>query len=152
MEKMAVTDAEVGVLARMLRKVDFFAPLTVGQIEKVLPHIRLFSYDSGETVFSQGEKGDAFYIVNTGRVSIRIKNGFFSFAKTISILETGNFFGEIALVSDAPRGASVVCEEPCQLFVLVAADFKFILHENPAAAEEMSKIAARRNFDSAHAK
>ncbi|MEK7859022.1 MAG: cyclic nucleotide-binding domain-containing protein [Elusimicrobiota bacterium] len=152
MEKMAVTDAEVGVLAHLLRKVDFFSPLTVGQMEKILPHIRLFSYDRGETVFSQGEQGDAFYILSTGKVSVRMKNGFFSFTKTVSSLGPGSFFGEIALISDAPRGATVVCEEPCQIFVLVAADFKFVLHENPAAAEEMAKIAARRKFDSAHTK
>lgn len=65
-------------------------------MEKILPHIRLFSYDHGETVFSQGEQGDAFYILSTGKVSVRMKNGFFSFAKTVSSLGPGSFFGEIA--------------------------------------------------------
>lgn len=152
MVKLSVGDAEVGQLARMLRRVDFFAPLTVGQIDTVLPHIRLFGYDAGESVFRQGEKGDAFYIIYTGSVSIRIKPGFFSLTKTVNRLAAGGFFGEIALISDEPRTASVLCDEPSQIFVLVAADFAFILKENPAAAEEMGKIAARRKFDTAHLK
>lgn len=152
MIKHEMGDAELGILARMLRKVDFFTPLNVGQIEQVLPHIRLYSYEKGETVFKQGERGDAFYIVHSGAVEVRLKKGFFSFSKTVAVLPPGAFFGEIALISEEPRSATLVCAEPSQLFCLVAADFQFVLNGNPAAHEEMKRIAARRKFDSAHSK
>lgn len=151
MHKLTVGDAELGVLARMLRKVEFFTPLTVGQIEQVLPHVRLYSYEKGETVFKQGSPGDAFYIIHSGSVEVRLKQGFFSFSKTLVTLPAGGFFGEIALISSEPRTATLVCAEPSQLFCLVAADFQFVLNGNPAAREEMKRIAARRKFDSAHA-
>lgn len=147
---LTIGDAEVGLLARMLRNVDFFAPLTVGQLDEVLPHIRLYQLDAGETVFKQGETGDAFYIVYKGKVSIRIKKGFFSFSKTVTTMGEGTFFGEMALVTQAPRSATVVCDEPTQLFVLVAGDFQFVLQQNPATAAEMKRIADRRKFESAH--
>ena len=149
MNKVEIGAPEFGVLAGMLRKVDFFAPLTVGQLDKILPQILLQSYAAGETVFRQGQPGDAFYIVYKGKVEIRLKR-MVVLSKTVAALGPGDFFGEIALVSDEPRTAAVVCTESTYLFTLIAGDFKFVLNENPAAAEEMKRIAARRKYASAH--
>lgn len=149
MKKLTIGATELGLLAHMMRKVEFFTPLTIGQLEKILPTIMLYSYDKGETVFSQGQKGDAFYIIYQGSVDIRLKQ-WLVLSKKIATLKAGDFLGEIALISDEPRTASVVCTEPTMLFTLISEDFKFVLHENPAAAEEMRKIAARRKFASSH--
>ncbi len=149
MKKLDIGPTELGLLAHMMRKVDFFSPLTIGQLEKILPAIMLYSYDKGETVFSQGQKGDAFYIVYQGSVEIRLRQ-WLVLSKKIATMKAGDFLGEIALISNEPRTASVVCAEPTLMFTLIAEDFKFVLHENPAAAEEMRKIAARRKFASSH--
>ncbi|MBI5239914.1 MAG: cyclic nucleotide-binding domain-containing protein [Elusimicrobia bacterium] len=149
MVKLRVGEAEMGVLARTLHKVEFFSPLTVGQLEMVLPYISLYGYDSGETVFRQGEVGDAFYIVHTGQVAVQVRKSLF-FKKTVATLGPGSFFGEIALVSRTPRNATIKALEPAQLFTLVAADFDFVLKQNPAAKAEMERIAARRQFESSH--
>jgi CRP-like cAMP-binding protein len=150
MRKLKTGDAELGVLAHMLRRVDFFSPLTVGQMEEVLPYIMVESFDAGETIFSQGEAGDAFYIVYTGKVEVWIKKGFLSFSKIVASLKPGDFFGEMALISKDPRIATVTAAEPTELFVLVASDFKFVLAKNPQAAAEMQRIADRRKFTSTH--
>ena len=69
---------------------------------------------------------------------------------TVATLGEGDFFGETSLVSKEPRNASIVAAEPTLLFALIADDFQFVLHENPAAAQEMQRIATRRKFDSSH--
>jgi len=150
MVKLKIGETEMGVLAHTLHKVEFFSPLTVGQLELVLPYISLYGYDAGELVFRQGEVGDAFYIVHTGKVAVQVKKSLFRPRKTVASLGPGTFFGEIALVSRTPRTATVSALEPTQLFTLVAADFEFVLKQNPAAKAEMERIAARRRFDSAH--
>jgi CRP-like cAMP-binding protein len=150
MQKQKIGPPEFGILARTLRSVDFFAPLTVGQIEQILPYVMLQSYEPGEVIFKQGERGDAFYIVYKGAVEIKVKKGFFSFGKTVARLSENQFFGEIALLSAEPRTATVTCAEPTQLFVLVATDFRFVIQSNPSMAREMEKIAAHRKFDSRH--
>ncbi len=149
MKRLDIGAPELGILAGMLRKVEFFAPLTMGQVEKVLPAIMLYSYEKGEVVFKQGRKGDAFYIVYKGSVDITVAK-WVLFSTKVATLKSGDFLGEIALISDEPRTATVTCAEPTLLFTLVADDFKFVLQENPAAAEEMKRIAARRKFASAH--
>ena len=149
MQRLDVGAGELGVLARMLRNVEFFSPLTVGQLEKVLADVRIHSFSAGETVFRQGEPGDAFYTVYKGSVEVRLKR-LLVFSKTVAILKEGSFFGETALVSSEPRNATIVAAEPTQLFTLVSVDFQFVLRENPAAAQEMQRVAARRKFDSDH--
>ncbi|PIR16208.1 MAG: hypothetical protein COV48_10170 [Elusimicrobia bacterium CG11_big_fil_rev_8_21_14_0_20_64_6] len=149
MKKLEIGATELGLLAHMMRKVDFFTPLTVGQLERILPTVMLYSYNKGETVFSQGQKGDAFYIVYQGSVEIRLRQ-WLVLSKTIATLKTDDFLGEIALISDEPRTATVVCAEPTLLFTLISDDFKFVLNENPAAAAEMKHIAARRKFATSH--
>lgn len=149
--KTTIGQSELGILARMLRQVDFFSALTVGQLDQVLPYIALYSCEAGETIFKQGEAGDAFYIVYKGRVSVRVKKSLLSLACVVAELGPGGFFGEIALVSKQPRTATIVCEEPTDLFALLPADFAFVLRENPGVAAQMRRIADRRRFDTHHA-
>lgn len=149
MEKLAMTDSAYAALAKAMRKVEFFAPLTMGQLEQIVPYIMLWSYKPGETVFSQGEPGDAFYIVMDGAVSVRLKRWVF-FSKPVAKLGPGDFFGEMALLANDPRSASVVSEADTRLFVLLSADFAFMLKKNPAFAAEMQKLADRRKFMSSH--
>lgn len=141
-----MSEAELGELAKMLRSVNFFAPLTVGQLEMVVPYIMLLGAAQGEVVFKQGAAGDAFYIISQGKVGINVKNGLFSFSKQVATLGPGDFFGEMALLSNAPRSATVECLEPCRLFTLLATDFQYIIKENKDLAETMDRIAAQRKL------
>lgn len=148
MKRLEISAPEFGVLAGMMRKVEFFTPLSVGQLEQVLPSVLLYEYDPGETVFKQGEEGDAFYIVYQGRVDVSVKSGLMGlWTKKVASLGPGGFFGEIALVSDVSRNATIVAVEKTLLFTLIASDFRFVLAENPGAEAEMKRIAARRTFD-----
>jgi trk system potassium uptake protein len=151
MRQITIGNPELGELARMLRKVDFFSPLTVGQLEQVLPRVMLFSANEGETVFRKGTVGDAFYIVYKGRVQVRLPR-LLVLSRTVAELGPGAFFGEMALISEEPRAATIVCAEPTLLFTLLASDFKFVLDQNPAAAAQMAQIAAQRKFASSKAR
>ncbi len=142
---------ELGVLAGMMRRMDFFSPLTVGQLDRVLPYVLLCSYAAGETVFRKGSPGDAFHVVYQGKVAVKLPR-LLVLSRTVATLGPGEFFGEGALLCDEPRNATVAALEPTLLFTLAAADFKFVLGENPAAAAEMRRISAQRRFISAHAK
>ena len=74
--------------------------------------------EAGDEVIRQGEQGDTAYIIQAGRVEI-MKSG-----KKLGELGAGEFFGEIALVSDTARTATVRCLTACELTVLSRDDFQ----------------------------
>jgi CRP-like cAMP-binding protein len=145
MKRVPFGPGEIGILAGMLREVQFLSELSVPQVQQVLSNVMQCSYKSGETVFKQGEPGDAFYIVYKGKVDIRRPHMVF-LSKSVATLGPGQFFGEVALISQERRNATVVCTEPTLLFSLMSTDFVLILNQNPDALATMRAIAAKRKF------
>lgn len=140
-----MAEADFAYLSRAMRRLDFFSPLALGDLEKIVKCILLYRYKVGEVVFRQGDAGDAFYIVYDGVLSVRLRSYLF-LSKEVARLAAGDFVGATALLSSEPRNASVVCVEPTRLFVLLSADFAFTLKKNPSFAAEMNKLVERRKF------
>lgn len=147
MKKLKMTEDDYAQLSRVFRKVDFFAEMTVGQLDQVLPYISFWQFAKGERIFKQGEKGDAFYVIYEGSVCVRIKKGFFGFSKEVVDLGPGDFFGEMALLSNESRNATIVCEQECKVFVLMSADFKSVMRRNPSFTSKMMEIAKHRKYE-----
>ena len=147
MKKLPLTDADTVEFAKIVKNIKFFASMKMGLLEKILNRISFYQYDKGERVCRQGDAGDSFYVVSSGRLSVNVKKGLFSFSKKAASLGPGDCFGEMALLSREPRSATVVCEEDTKLFVLLADNFDQVLAENPAFAEEIKSIAAGRGFE-----
>ena len=83
------------------------------------------SVPAGQVIFSEGEEGDALFFIAEGRVAIQKwvdkKKGT---VKTLSILSSGDFFGEMALLEKAPRWASAVAQAPTILLTLPAGEWR----------------------------
>ena len=147
MRPLEIANADYDKLAKTLRRVDFFQPLSLDQLAKAIPYILLFGYDDGERVFKQGEDGDAFFIVLDGKVEVRVsKFPLGLFAKTVATLGSGGFFGEMALFSKEKRSATVRAIGPTRLFVLLKKEFTKFLNENPGFKEKVEQTVGRRGF------
>lgn len=83
------------------------------------------------TVFHQGEEGDFFYIIIKGEVEVfkRVATGEVS---QLRVLERGGHFGEIALIRDIPRTASVRTLSPCEFVTFPRDEFLKLLDNNPS--------------------
>ena len=96
------------------------------------------SYAAGQSIFEAGDPGLAMYIVTEGEVEIR--NG-------TTVLETagaGAIFGELALIDDAPRSASVVAKSDAKVVVVDRRRFEFMVAETPFFAVAVMKVLADR--------
>tara|TARA_B100000427_G_scaffold63364_1_gene50058 strand:+ start:552 stop:1010 length:459 start_codon:yes stop_codon:yes gene_type:complete len=146
MKKLDIKAVDLSSFMKVLRNIDFFKGMTIGQIEKVLPFVMLFSYDKGEVVCTQGEVGDSFFMIREGCVDVSIKSGFFRRKKVIATLGPRECFGEMSLVKVQSRNATVTCVNTCLIFVLVKRDFDYMLSKNPDFDAEIKRMVNDRDL------
>jgi len=135
---------DVTKLRETLQKVDFFYSLHFDELDQLIKALRKRKVAKGTVIIRQGEVGDAFFLISEGRVSVNIKKGVLAGQKKVAELMVGDFFGEMALVTDEPRTATVIAEEPTELFVLYKSDFKKILLANPRISEIIKSELQKR--------
>ncbi|MBZ5514695.1 MAG: cyclic nucleotide-binding domain-containing protein [Acidobacteriia bacterium] len=96
------------------------------------------SFTPGQCVFKAGDRGDAMYIVIEGELKILVGSA------TVEIAGPGSIFGEMALIDDAPRSATVVAKTRCRLVAVDRGEFQYMVSEGPFFALEVMKVIADR--------
>ncbi len=109
-------EARVRPLA-VLRATPSFRGLTMLSLESVAARLTHTTAAAGVAILHQGDLGDSFYLIDTGRVEVSV-DGY-----RVAILGPGASFGEKALLRATPRSATVTALEPCALWSLDGADF-----------------------------
>lgn len=111
-----------------------FGPLPSPQLEAVARHATWLSVASGSIVIRQGDPGDRYYVLASG--AVRVDRG----RRHLRDLATpGDGFGEIALLRDVPRTATVTATEPSTLLVIGRAAFMASVTGNPSIAAEADR-------------
>ncbi|HEY3550793.1 MAG TPA: MFS transporter [Gaiellaceae bacterium] len=137
-------DAEASVAEEpleLLRRIEIFAHLPEPVLERLASAATAVSAPTGQVVVSRGEAGRHFYVIAAGRAAVHLDDG------ATRELEPGDFFGEIALLRDVPRTATVRAVEPLQLYAVERDDFLAAVtgHAPTLAAAEnvvMSRLPA----------
>src|SRR5712692_587688 len=93
-------------LADTIRTIPLFSGLTREDIAKILGKLEEKSFYTGTTIFSQGDKGDAFYFIQSGAVQVVLESGG-GRREAIAVLGPQDWFGEMALLSGEPRSATI---------------------------------------------
>lgn len=106
------------------------------------PRYKSVEVKEGDWVFQEGTLGTEMYIVQEGRVEIVSSVG--EEERQLSILEKGDFFGEMALLEGLPRAAGVRALTPVKLLEINGATFSQMLRENPEIAVRMMRKLSRR--------
>ena len=101
-------------------------------------HKEARKYSAGQTVVEAGTKGASMYVVFEGEVEIRDGE------KELEVGGTGTIFGEMALIDDSPRSATVIAKTDCRLVEVDRRRFEFMVQETPYFALEVMRIMADR--------
>jgi hypothetical protein len=123
---------------RVLGAIPIFAPLGAPELERLAKALVELRVQEGATVFAEGDPGDSFYVVADGRAVVEAGG------EQVRTLEPGDFFGEIALLRDVPRTATVRALTPLRLFALDRETFVATVTGHPASAEAAGSIVAAR--------
>ena len=123
---------------QLLRSMSIFAPLPAPELEGLARALVPVSAAAGETIISEGEPGDCFYAIADGEVRVT-KHG-----SQVATLQRGDGFGEIALIEDVPRTATVVAVTAASLYSLEKESFIIALTGHAPAARAANDLVAKR--------
>ena len=131
------------VSTAVLKAVPLFATISEEQLRMLTTMVTRRSASRNTTIMSSGDATDSLYIVLSGRLKVMMSD---SEGKEVilAILGPGEFFGEMGLIDDEPRSASVVSIEPCELLSIAKRDFKRVLTENGEMAMAVMRGLVKR--------
>ncbi len=129
----------------VLLQVELFKNLEHPDLERLAERLVDAPFARGETLTRQGAVGHWLYVVASGTVSVRIRSD--GLEREIARLTDGSFFGEMSLMTGAPRSATVVALTDVACYRLDKPAFQGILRERPELAEEFARILAGRSTE-----
>ncbi len=132
---MAVTTKDA---MKLLRNVPLFSGSTERELAAVANAAKLVAHGEGDVLAREGERGIGFFLIceGTARVSVG--------GKTRATLGPGDFFGEISLLDEGPRSATVTATSPVTVLGLTAWTFKGLVERHPSIALRMLEMVAAR--------
>jgi anti-sigma regulatory factor (Ser/Thr protein kinase) len=136
----AIAAAPARDRVELLKRSPIFAPLPESTLKRLAEQLIPFSASAHETLIREGDQGDLFYLVGQGQLDVSIEGSY------VATLGNADSIGEIALLRDGRRTATIVTKEPAQLYALTREDFLAAVTSHTAsthAAESM--ITTRLN-------
>jgi CRP/FNR family transcriptional regulator, cyclic AMP receptor protein len=122
----------------LLRGVPLFAGCSKSELQQIASLADELDLGEGATLIREGERGREFIVVAEGTVRVT-RNG-----KTVRDLGSGDFIGEIALVADVPRTATVTATSPVRLLVVTDRAFRSVLDQMPSIATKVLQSLGER--------
>ena len=122
----------------LLRSLPLFHPLPPATVEQLAASLVPVRVPAGEDVFRQGDSGDRFYVVGDGEVVVSVDG------RPVNRLGRGGYFGEIALLRDVPRTATVTAETDTEVLALERDEFIAAVTGHAPTAEVANAVIATR--------
>ena len=122
----------------LLSTVPLFEALNDRELELLSRRVRRLHAEPGDILVLEGQRGREFFVILSGQAAVMHDDD------TVATLRTGDWFGELALLADAPRNATVAALTPMELFVLDDSEFSALLKELPQLARKLLAGMARR--------
>ena len=123
---------------RLIERLDLLSGLDERQLDRVARLLWPRFTVPNERIIRKGDRGDAVFFIVSGAVEVALPTGPVR-------LGSGEFFGEMALLSGRPREADITALIYCRLLVLRKADFEHFMTANPEAKEAINRVAASRH-------
>jgi CRP/FNR family transcriptional regulator, cyclic AMP receptor protein len=131
------------VSTAVLKAVPLFSSFPDDQLRMLTSVVGRRSVPRSTTVMASGDPTDSLYIVLSGRLKVLMSDAEGK-EVILSIIGPGEFFGEMGLIDDSPRSASVLAIEPCELLSISKRDFKKCMGENFDMAMAVMRGLVRR--------
>jgi CRP-like cAMP-binding protein len=121
-----------------LRKVGLFSSLSDHEVKRLADSLKESTFSAGTVILTEGKGGLAFFVIGDGTVEYSV-NG-----EPLGSGEAGDYFGEVALIDDRPRAATVTAADDVTVYGMTFWEFRALVEENPDIAAELRRVMAER--------
>jgi CRP-like cAMP-binding protein len=130
---------------QLLQRVPLFSGLDPRELETIARTVHERTFEAGDTVAQQGEGGVGFFVIRDGEAKVEIDGN------EIRRLGPGDHFGEIALIAEGPRTATVTAESQLRCYGLTPWEFRPLVQTNASIAWKLLQALAKRlELESVH--
>ena len=123
---------------KLLGDLPLFAACTSRELSRIASVARRVDADRGDVLATEGRPGRLFYVIEKGTARVMIGE------REVARLGAGESFGEMALLDQGPRSATVVAQEPMTLYVIDATDFGRLLEDVPFLTRKILRGVSNR--------
>lgn len=125
-------------MIEILKNIPFFSELSDEDLQQIAEKVQMQYYPAEHVIFNQGDPGDIMYVIKRGQVQV-VRN-----QEVVALLKDGAFFGEMALVSDEPRNATVRTVSDAEVLTINKFEFMRLMESNGTIASQVSYEVVKR--------
>jgi putative ABC transport system ATP-binding protein len=135
--------SDIVLICELLRNVDLFRHLTPAEITNTAEKMERRSFAKGDTIIHEGGVGDLFFLLSRGSVYVfRRIDG--AGQRLLQTLTAGQYFGERALIDNAPRNATCIAATDVEVFALGISAFRQALERSPSFRDQIQGVYFQR--------
>lgn len=123
---------------KLLSEVPLFEGLSKKELRAIVQAAKEVSHREGAVLAREGDSGVGFFLIMDGTAKVSVRG------RPRNTMGPGDFFGEISLIDQGPRTATVTAETPITTLGITAWVFKRLIEQNPSIASKMLKVMAQR--------
>lgn len=143
-------DQRATIKPASLREISVFRNLDEAQHALLATRLSTERIPAGREVFRQGDRGDMLYVIARGTVTVNVQREGAEMEELVAVLQDGDYFGEIALIEDSPRTATIRTRTDCVFLTLPSDAFLDLLDRSPDLRARMENVSRERR-GAAHA-
>jgi CRP-like cAMP-binding protein len=125
----------------LIRQVPLFADLNKRELQGLASTMKERSFDPGDTVATEGSTGIGFFIIDEGEATVSVHG------EDVNTLKHGDYFGEVALIDDGARTATITAKTPLKCYGITSWEFRPLVEQNASLAWKMLQTMAKRLRD-----
>jgi CRP-like cAMP-binding protein len=125
----------------LIRRVPLFEDMSKRDLERLARSFHERTFSAGDAIAREGQSGVGFFVIESGEASVTREG------EQVATLGPGTYFGEIALIDDGARTATVTATSELKCYGLTSWEFRPLVEENASIAWELLQVMAKRLRD-----